>query len=322
MARDTVDAQQALSTSWHSYPSIYALGHRYAADLLLDDVLVQEKVDGSQFSFGYFPGHPDFPDGWRFRSKGAEIQPLAPPDMFKGACQHVRTLPLHPGWTYRGECLAKPKHNALAYDRAPNGNVIVFDINDGHESYLPYAEVVKECERLGLEVVPCFYQGRVESAEQVRKFLDTVSVLGGQKIEGVVIKNYARFGLDKKALMGKFVSEAFKEVHSGEWRKENPKSGDILDVLTERYKTPARWAKAVQHLRDAGSLDNSPKDIGLLMKEVPEDIKKECEAEIKDQLWAWAWAELKRRTCGGLPEWYKQQLLEQQFATGEVSVTP
>jgi hypothetical protein len=41
-------------TSWHSYPKLYAMGHRAIADLLLDDVIVQEKVDGSQFSFGLF----------------------------------------------------------------------------------------------------------------------------------------------------------------------------------------------------------------------------------------------------------------------------
>ena len=34
------------STSWHSYPSIYALGHRAVADLLRYEVNVEEKVDG------------------------------------------------------------------------------------------------------------------------------------------------------------------------------------------------------------------------------------------------------------------------------------
>lgn len=38
--------------SWHSYPSIYNLGHRYIADLLTVPVIVEEKIDGSQFSFG------------------------------------------------------------------------------------------------------------------------------------------------------------------------------------------------------------------------------------------------------------------------------
>lgn len=45
--------------SWHSYPSIFAIGHRALAELLLDPVIVEEKVDGSQFSFGLFD-HEDF----------------------------------------------------------------------------------------------------------------------------------------------------------------------------------------------------------------------------------------------------------------------
>ena len=43
-----------METSWHSYPSIFALGHRALAELFLDPVVVEEKVDGSQFSFGLF----------------------------------------------------------------------------------------------------------------------------------------------------------------------------------------------------------------------------------------------------------------------------
>ena len=312
-----------METSWHSFPSVYAMGHAAVADLLLDPVLVEEKVDGSQFSFGHFPGHPDWPDGWQFRSKGATIQPLAPPDMFKGACSFARTLDVKPGWTYRAEVLAKPKHNVLAYERTPKGNLILFDINPAQEVYLTRPEKEAEAARLGLEIVPVLHDGMVENVEQFRSFLDRTSILGGQKIEGVVVKNYKRFGRDKKALMGKFVSEAFKEVHAAEWKSSNPTSSDIVQQAIARYRTPARWAKALQHLRDAGQIEGSPRDIGLLMKEVPEDTLKECEQEMKDFVWAWAWGHIRRGLGHGLPEWYKQVLLESQFGpppaeTGEM----
>ncbi len=39
--------------------------------------------------------------------------------------------------------------------------------------------------------------------------LEKESILGG-KVEGIVVKNYARFGKDKKVLMGKYVSEQGK----------------------------------------------------------------------------------------------------------------
>lgn len=298
--------------SWHSYPSIFAIGHAALAELFLDDVLVEEKVDGSQFSFGRFGGE------LRCRSRGAVINVLAPDNMFKAGVEVAGSLDLVDGYTYRGEYLGKAKHNALAYDRHPVGHTIIFDINTGHEQYMAYDDKAAEAKRVGLEVVPALYRGRVEDVTMFRKLLDTVSVLGGQKVEGVVVKNYARFGRDKKALIGKFVSEHFKEVHAGNWRKENPSGKDLLGQLIDSYKTPARWAKAVQHLREAGRLEGSPRDIGLIVKEVPEDVLRDCEDAIKADLWKWAWPHIRRGLIGGLPEWYKTRLLEAQF---DVSTT-
>ena len=92
-----------------------------------------------------------------------------------------------------------------------------------------------------------------------------------------------------------------------------PPSVDILTLLGQDYCTEARWQKAVQHLRDDGELENSPRDIGRLIKEIPNDIKKECEEEIKEKLFKWAWPKMARATHRGFPEWYKEQLLKSQF---------
>lgn len=40
----------------NSYPSIYSLGHRYISELFSGPVVIQEKIDGSQFSFGNLNG--------------------------------------------------------------------------------------------------------------------------------------------------------------------------------------------------------------------------------------------------------------------------
>lgn len=297
-----------MTTSWHSYPSIFAIGHRALAELLLDPVIVEEKVDGSQFSFGLFDGE------LKARSKGAVLNIDAPEKMFTRAVNTIRELPLQDGWTYRAEYLQKPKHNTLAYERIPDKHLILFDVNTGHEEYMPYAEKSAEAVRLGLEVVPLMFEGMVESAQQFRDMLDTVSALGGQKIEGIVVKNYARFGPDKKALMGKFVSEAFKEIHGKDWKERNPGKLDVVQALIESYRTPARWNKAIQHLREAGNLDGSPRDIGNLIKEVQADIQKECAEEIAEKLYQWALPQIRRGVTAGLPEWYKDELLKQQFS--------
>ena len=157
--------------------------------------------------------------------------------------------------------------------------------------------------------------GRIELLHQFRAMIDRTSALGGQKVEGVVVKNYKRFGPDKKVLMGKFVSESFKEVHAAEWKAANPTKTDIVERLVETLRTPARWNKAIQHLREAGTLQDSPRDIGNLMKEVQADIEKECHDLIADKLAEWALPQIRRGVIRGLPEWYKDELLKRQFET-------
>lgn len=304
-------------TSLHSYPSIYNLGHKVVHYLLTGPVYVQEKVDGSQFSFGL-----DTEGIVLTKSKGAVVYLETADKLFKDAVQYVHSIKdrLTPGYTYRGEVLCRPKHNALAYDRVPKHNVILFDINVSEETYMDYADVVNEATRLDLEVVPLLFTGEVASADQLRGLLETVSVLGGQKIEGVVIKpvGYDKFGVDKKALMAKFVSEAFKEVHGGEWRKNNPSQNDVIEKVALSYKTPARWNKAIQHLREAGVITDSPQDIGKLLKEINVDVLKECEQEIKEVLFKASWPKIARIITAGFPEFYKQQLMDKQFEPTEV----
>ena len=299
--------------SWGSYPNVFNLGHKAIAELTSIVVNIEEKVDGSQISFGRFEGD-DF--DFRVRSKGAQLNIDAPEKMFARGVEEIRKRKdlLHPGWTYRGEYLAKPKHNALAYSRTPIDHIVIFDINTGDQEYLPYGTKALEAERIGFETVPLLMAGMIE-LDQLRSLLEFESFLGGQKIEGVVLKprEYNLFGQDKKVLMGKFVSEAFKETHAREWKTSNPTSGDILAKLGETLTTPARWQKARMHLDELGQLEGDPRDIGKLIKEVPQDILKEETEFIKDKLFAWAWPHLARMSTRGLPEWYKDELMKEQF---------
>lgn len=295
--------------AWGSYPKVYALGHAAIRGIFEGEVIVEEKIDGSQFSFGKFGGEI------RCRSKGAVLNLLAPDNMFKPAVNTVHEMSqgLRDGWTYRAEFLSRPKHNTLVYDRVPRNFLIGFDINTGKEEYLSYEEKRAEFERIGLECVPILHRGTIENFEIFRELLDTVSVLGGQKVEGVVVKNYSRFSPDGKAMIGKFVSEAFKEKHSGDWRERHPGGKDVLMLIAEDYTSPARWDKAIQHLRERGELEGSPRDIGKLVREVPADIRAECEEEIKERLFDWAWKNICRSVIRGLPEYYKERLAEQAF---------
>jgi hypothetical protein len=294
----------------HSYPKVYNIGHRAIAELFLDPVLVEEKVDGSQFSFAKINGQ------LLFRSRGAEIFANSPKKMFKAAVNSVLEIAdlLRDGWVYRGEYLAKPKHNVLAYQRVPLRNVILFDVNTGDEVYLDRDAKEFEAERLGMEVVPVVFSGQVKTPEQLLSFLERESVLGGQKVEGIVVKNYSRFGLDKKALMGKFVREDFKETHSKQWKADNLTTGDVIGRLIAVLKNEKRWEKGVQHLRERGALQNAPQDIGPLLKEIQRDIQEEESEFIKEKLFEFALPHILRASTAGCPEWYKRRLLESAFS--------
>jgi hypothetical protein len=295
-----------------SYGSIYALGHKAIGQLFDGPVVVEEKIDGSQISFGVIDGELGI------RSKGAQINPESPEPMFNKAVETILELYklglLHSGFIYRGEYLKTTKHNTLNYSRIPNKHIILFDVMvaDGERYLSPYDKSV-EAKILGLEVVPTF-EVNVKSLDELKALVERESVLGGQKMEGVVIKNYNQFTPDKKIMMGKYVREEFKEAHQVEWKQTNPTRTDIVQALVAAYKTDARWEKAIQHLRDAGKLTDTPKDIGLLIKEVPEDILKEAEDEIKSELFKYFWPQIRRGVIAGFPEWYKDKLSQTMFA--------
>jgi RNA ligase len=293
-----------------SYPSIYQAGHRATQELINHEVIIEEKVDGSAFSFALVDGQLSM------RSKGCEVFEGQEGFFGKAAQTCVLLKPLMtPGWVYRGEYLSKPKHNTLAYDRHPALHIMIYDIQTGLETYLNPDEKRLESDRLGLECVPLLYQGPFTGAPDITTLVrETKSVLGGPA-EGVVIKpsGYNLFGQDKKCIMAKYVAPEFKEINGATWTKEHKDKGskDILQILGDQLNTQARWSKAVIHLQEAGKLEGSPRDIGLLINEVPKDIEKECTEEIKEALFKWAMPQLRRYTVRGLAEWYREKLIQE-----------
>jgi hypothetical protein len=293
-----------------SYSKVFLVGHRWVRDIFDEPVIIQEKIDGSQVSFGLIDGV------LTIRSKNADIYIEDVPKMFRKGVDYILSIKddLVPGYIYRGEYLQKPKHNTLAYERVPKNHIIIYDVAREGQNYLMPEQVKAEAEAIGLEVVPTLYEGMVDGIKQLKSFLDTDSILGGCKIEGVVIKNYNKFTDDKKTMMAKYVSTEFQEKHQDSWRKANPTRTDILDDIIETYRTEARWRKAVQHLRERGELEETPRDIGALIREVKDDVKDECEEEIKDRLFDYFWKkDIERSLTHGLPEWYKEQLANKTF---------
>lgn len=307
-----------------SYQKIYNVGHLALEKFFHKPVYVQEKLDGSQFSF-----RKNEDGSVSFRSKGAIIDPDAPPKMFRLAVEGVleRADRLEFNWVYRGEAITKNQHNALCYERTPQGYVVVFDVeipfnHDGIVVVKPMEPraVEMEATRLGYESAPVLGCEIIAHPDQLTKYLKFTALLGGPMIEGVVLKRFpvdALFGPDGKLLAAKYVQEAFKEVHAKAWTRggefRNHTAGGILEQIGNRYHSEARWLKAIQHLDEAGKLSHSPKDIGPLLQEIPQDIWAEEEGAIKDALFAWAKKDLGKLVTRGFPQFYKDYLLKRQF---------
>jgi ATP-dependent RNA circularization protein (DNA/RNA ligase family) len=312
-----------MAASIHSYPKILNLGHKYLEKLFEEEVLVEEKVDGSQFSFRRVDEN-----NVTYRTIGREIFPPVNDKLFHAAVEYIESIKslLTIGYTYRGEVLHARQHNTLLYGRVPNNNVVIFDIDTHEERFLTYEEKKEEAARIGLETVPVLFQGKIGNIEELRDLLETRSFLSTEEcqpvVEGIVVKNYARISIDGKTLMGKWVREAFKELNGASFKNANPSNTDFLEKIIETYKHENRWKKAVQHLRDNGELLGEPKDIGPLIGAAIEDTKQECEAEIRDALWKHAWPKIARGIIRGLPEWYKEELAKKQFEKETVNVEP
>jgi hypothetical protein len=296
-----------------SYCKIYTLGHKAISDLFLNRIVIEEKIDGSQFSFGVR-------DGVLYCSSHHCQLNVDNAGMFQPACDYVKTIKdkLIDGWTYRGEFLAKPHHNVLQYARIPKNHIILFDVDITTEDYLDTGAKNNIAEDLDLECVPLLgisYDETIPniwSVEDFKRFLNLESCLGGTTIEGVVVKNYFRFGIDGHCLMGKYVSEKFKEMAQRHQKELNPSNRDTIEQIGEELCTEARWLKAVQALREQGLLGDEPKDIGILLKQVNTDIMAECSDFVKERLYSMARRKILQRATQGLPTWYKELLLIKQ----------
>jgi hypothetical protein len=288
-----------------SYSKVRAFGHREVLNILDGEIVVQEKIDGSQFSFGVLDSK------LVCRSKGQEILIDAPEKMFGAAVETAKRLApnLQPGWIYRGEYLQRPKHNVLAYSRVPAHHIILFDVMTGVETYLSRWALALEAARLGLESVPVYFQGRWEAGDSFSRYLCLGSVLGGVSIEGVVIKNYAKFTEDGKLATAKIVSDEFKERHTRQWKISNPGPADVVQHIVSELRTDARFRKAVQHLKERGELKYEPEDIGKLLKELGSDTHAEESEHIKEVLFRHFWPKIQRALCAGVANWYKDVFL-------------
>jgi len=302
-----------------SFPKIFHIGESMIQNLFKGEVEITEKIDGSQFNFGIAK------DGEIvMRSHGQELTNTDVPKMFKKASEQVERIGsfLQEIGTrdmyFYCEYLEKPHHNTLTYSRIPNNNLYLFGIyKDG--GWVSDYEILNEwADKTEIEKPNVLYVGSIKNPEELEKYLETDSVLGNTKIEGIVVKNYnepsMRGNFFIPISMGKYVSEKFKEKHDKGWNKKTSKGK--LELFIEGFRTEARWDKAIQHLKENDELENAPRDIAKLMKEIDRDIKEEELENIKDSLVKIVLPDINRKAKAGFAEYYKKSLMDKAFEKG------
>jgi len=251
--------------------------------------------------------------------------------MFKKGFEYIMSMEdlirkeYGPNTYFYAEYLQKPKHNTLSYERVPKNNIVLFDVlQEGR--WLTREELQEVASKLDIDLIPELYKGTIEvkridtgmggykssAVDFLKRITETTpSYLGKELIEGVVIKNYnEHISLGGKIfpLFTKYVREVFKERHAIDWKIRSPKAS-MQDYIAA-FKCEARWDKAVIHLKEKGTLENAPKDIGALMKEVKRDIIEEEKENIKNELYKRFKDDILRVAIQGLPEWYKEKLIK------------
>lgn len=314
------------------YTKVITLGSNYTENALVGEVVVQEKIDGSQLRWGI-----DEDRELLIGSKGVRIIPIEGDDelstvqkMFKPAVKHILKVKTEilkfPKDTYFfAETLQKPKHNVLNYERVPKNHIVLFDVLS-RGRWVTRGELIIIAKGLDIDIIPELYTGEIErkridlgnggykssATDFLKRIIETApSYLGNENVEGVVIKNYSQtimLGGNVFPLFTKYVRETFKERHDIEWKIKSTKGA--LQEFIDSFKNEARWQKAIIHLKEKELLTNSPKDIGLLIKTVQNDIVEEEKENIEKFLYNKFIKDILRVSTRGLPEYYKEKLLE------------
>lgn len=306
-----------------SFPKIHSLGTKHVRDIFMEPVEITEKLDGSQFGFGIVGGE------LVIRSKGAVINQSNPENLFNEGVAYIKSIEglLPNNMFFYGEYFKKPKHNTICYDRIPKHHIALFGVLNLPDMFNSnYMDLKRWADLFDIEPIPLLFSGIVKDKEYLNSLMNFTSVLGGARVEGIVVKNYQRsIVINQDYILpitcAKLVSEEFKEVHRGRWKAEETKGGK-LEQFYNSFRTPARWAKAVQHLKERGELTDTPKDIGALFKEVSIDIEAEEKEFIMEHLYLMFRKDLMKHATHGMPEWYKEQIANQSnFIGGECGPT-
>lgn len=245
-----------------------------------DQIIIQEKIDGSNASFQYD------------RETDSVIcfsrnQILSPELHLRGFYEWVQKLDkervhavLGDNLRMFGEWLVR---HTVPYPKDCYETLYCFDVFDMEQHcYLPQDQVKALAEQLGLRYVPVFYEGPFTSWEDYQPLVGKTE-LGGEIGEGIIIKNLST--LSGNLAYTKIVHENFSE-NKKTWkkkqrRKPSPEELQEHERLLELAKTVVtrqRVQKMLYKLVDEGVISEnfSRQDIPAIFQHLPSAIYYDC----------------------------------------------
>lgn len=250
-----------------------------------DHIVVQEKIDGANFSIRYDAETDEI-------AAFSRKNPLTFSNNLRGAWQWAQKLDkslvkevLGTNLVLFGEWLVS---HTVVYPQDKYQNAYFYDVYALEEKqYLPQDEVKKIIAHLGLTYVPVFYDGEFQSWEHIRQFVGKTE-LGGEYGEGVVVKNMSRINDPNNRLpfYTKIVGEKFVE------RKPMKKIVDTskleerakLQSLVETVVTEARVAKLLHKMVDENVISENwdEHDMSTIAKNIGKVVYYDCVKEEPD----------------------------------------
>ena len=235
-----------------------------------DHIVVQEKIDGANFSIRY----DEETDSIRAFSR-KKILDLG--NNLRGAWEWSQKLDkwlvkkvLGANLVLFGEWLVS---HTIVYPDNRYQNAYFYDVWDAEsERYLEQDKVEDIVKQLNLIYVPVFYKGDFESWEHLKQFVGRTD-LGGQSGEGIVVKSMTRLNDPNTRLpfYTKIVADKFAEKKSVKKFDEGKLERRAkLQAIVESVVTEGRVTKLVHKMVDEGIIPEnwSEHDMGTIAKNI------------------------------------------------------
>lgn len=246
-----------------------------------DHIIVQEKIDGANFSIRY-----DYESNSikAFSRK----KPLDLNNNLRGAWEWSQRLNenlvqdvLGNTLILFGEWLCS---HTIVYPDDKYQNAYFYDVWDTEmEKYLSQDKVKDIVERLGLNYVPVFYEGEFVSWEHLKQFVGRTD-FGGECGEGIVVKNMTRLNDPNTRLpfYTKIVADKFAEKKSVKKFDEGKLERRAkLQTIVESVVTEGRVRKLVHKMVDDGLIpeDWDERNMSDISKNIGREVYYDCVKE-------------------------------------------